>query len=1273
MNVNNLVFFDKNGESYNLSLNAGGYWEGADYFLPVSLALFDVSNVFILENTAPGVYKYPTMEVGSWFEIKWVNQDAKLNLFLFTVQREGVHSDDPPYIHKQDSITINHSDFGQVGTLDLTYPMQVNVAFTPSEERSYTRVMEIYYVVGSTSTKVLELTFYGEGEDEDERYRVWLENFGIKFNREDALLLKEYDLKEGLPDWSQINAARKSMLVTIDQVYPYVGTYKGLVNLINLLGYRDVLRVKEYWQDVDPNSLYYQNYAMVDVTDLMTVGDAAQVNFVDLNGQIKNGGKFKKTEFLALTYAFTVPSDTFDEDGLPEVESTTNFTVEEIFFKLHGVGRKLKQEILPVNVVIKDIIGEFIYFSKFNLRNWTDTTFIESTDINDDYSIHLLSPNTSSTQLKIRDLRPLYPKLDGTSEFPIVTFNLGQIEPYQDEQKYASDQIDYLIDAVDGYYESLTNYEFYHIGETNPLEPGDDTLLKIGCPIILEAYITDLMIKQLDGITFEDFILSEATTSSTLNTITTGTKYFSCATIQSFNVGSRVKITVSINQSLYMIGTVTEIAPIGYPPTTIKVSVDTAVGSATSTGWTVNLVDSHYTVGFLRYKNAYEIEWIIEGPQNYYFEWRDKVANVHKIPHMLPYSGEYTITLKVHDMHGGTSTESRKITVMGEEPVLEAFVKIQDKSKYDFKNLSNVTVEDLGNSPLYFPYAAVINLNGDNAPISDVTSHYLDWYTYSQKYGVGSPQTEVQIYNPLAGYETYENSAQPAKNRWGTGSANGQPTLSDYSTAAIRDLKYVTFSEMGYVGDLMDGFYIDFDNLYMDTPASYLTRIQFGGFSEVEFFMLISTPQDFVTYMETANLPGWKEYRYQVVGNRVKATSKFQDKKNHSILKFEYTLSGVFDALPYLPSSIDLDISDKTIKLGICTLFQAAMVGPSGPFWVGPSGPWYYGPSGPFYDYPSGGPYWIDDDGLIWVGPSGWYPGPSGPIWGGPSSWPDELDPLWPNPSGLLWPSPSSWMFPTIYSNTTLQLGDRVRIRNSSGGYAEGFVVTLSDYQVEIDVDLINAVDNFDSFDLAVVKSVYTFEKPEYVFDATTLVSVQSTLLQANVQIDEDLLFLNCPFADTLISLSDHKAATASDIRYWIDGGFVVYDNDLGEQTGFLPSEFDQNSLSTTNVRATYNTMIVPLHHPVFIIISNLPSNIETEWTLTKDSVEVAKVKTTSYFIWRFDSAGRYKIVAKTMDTRGNVYEVTAEIDAVSSMTIDDYSKYVEKQLNDRKFEMTRR
>ena len=1285
MNVNNLVFFDKNGESYNFTKNIIGYWEGADYFLPISLALFDVSNIFILEQVAPGVYKFPEMESTSKFEIKWLTQESKDNLFLFTVAREGIESDSPTYIQKQESITINHSDFNQSGTLDLTYPMQINVAFTPSAEKSYNRIMQLYYTTSTSTTLVLQMTFYGEGEDEDERYRIWLENFGIKFNREDALLLKDYDLKEGLPDWSQINIARKSLLVTIDQIYPYVGTYKGLVNLINLLGYKDVLRVKEYWQDSDPNSLYYQKYATVDITDLMQIGDSSAINLVDLNGQIKKGGKFKKTEFLALTYQFTQASDVYDDDGLPEVVSTTDFTVEEIFFKLHGLSNKLKLEILPINVLIKDVIGEFIYFSKFNLRNWTDTTFIESSQMNDDYSVQVLMPNVSATQLKIRDLKTLYPKIDGISEFPSLTFNSGQVYPYQNDQYYPTNQIDHLIQAVIGYYEQLNEYDYKRIDEINPMDSGDDTLPHIGCPIVLEAYIPDLTLQELDGITFGDFILSEATTSSTLNTISTGTKYFSCATIQSLAVGNKVKITVSINQSLYMIGTITELSPIGYSANTIKVSVDTANGVATSTGWTVNLVDSHYTVGLLKYKNAYEIEWIISGPQNYLFKWRDKVANIHKIPHMLPYTGEYSIDLVVYDMHGSISTAHKKLTVMEEEPILQAFIKIQDKTAYNLGNLDNITIGDLGESPVHRPYATVINLNGENAPLSGVYSHYLDWFTYSNNYGVGSPQDQIKIYNPEIGFESHTNSTLLAKKQFGTGSANGQPTISDYETAKLHDLKFVTFAEMGYVGDSLDGFFIEFPNLSTDSPSSYLNSMQFGGFTEIEFFMLITTPQDFITYIESANLPGWKEYRYQIVGDKVKATAKFQDKKNHSILKFISTLSGVFNANPYLPSSVDLDISSTIIQLGICTLFQSEMIGASGPFWINSSGPFYYGPSGPFYEHPSSGPYWINSTGSLYYGPSGWYVGPSGPVWGSPSSWPNELDDLWPNPFGDLWPNPSGWAFPTIYSNTLLQVGERIRIRNASGGYAEGFVITMSDYQLEVDIDLINDIGNFTTFDIAKVNTVYTFEKPNHVFDRQTLDRIQTTLAQAELELDEDLLFLNCPFPDQLISHKLNKAANASDIRYWIDKGYVRYDNIRGVQTipftlpdntikeldTYLPSVYDQNSLTMTQVRATYNTIIAPLYHPVFIIISNLTSNIESEWTLFLDSVEIVKVKTPSYFIWRFDKTGIYQLTVKSTDSRGNVSVLTTTIHVISTMSVDEYQEYIEKQLDNRKFEMS--
>ena len=506
MNINNLLFFDKNGESYNFSQNSDGVWEGADYFLPISTALYDVSNLFILESTNSG-YRFPVMEPGSKIIAKWITSENSDNFFLFTVAKEDPHTDSTTYITRQTGITIDYEDLSPSGStnLDLTYPLQLNVSFSPSEEVSYNRTLELYYETSSTTTKIASIYFYGEGEDEDERFRIWLANFGIKFNREDALLLKDYDLKEGLPDWKQINQARKEILVNRDQIYPYVGTYKGLINLIDILGYRDVLRVKEYWKDSDTNSPYYNKFAMVDVTDLMTAGSIDSINLVDLNGQIKKGGKFKKTEFLALAYEFSVASDNYDDDGVPEVEFTTDFEVDEIFYKLNRLSTKLKTEILPVNVVIKDIIGEFIYFNKFNLRNWSDVTYINSLEINDDYDLVINQPVTTSQLLQIRDIKTLYHKTNSTSAFPEISFNTSNTNPYELNQKYPISDIPSLLTGIQDYYLNLKNYEFAYHGQTNPMQSGDDIDGKVGCPVSLEAYIPDFTLGELDGSKFIDF------------------------------------------------------------------------------------------------------------------------------------------------------------------------------------------------------------------------------------------------------------------------------------------------------------------------------------------------------------------------------------------------------------------------------------------------------------------------------------------------------------------------------------------------------------------------------------------------------------------------------------------------------------------------------------------------------------------------------------------------------------------------------------------------
>ena len=43
-----------------------------------------------------------------------------------------------------------------------------------------------YYDILGNKTLILKIKFYGEGVGEDERFRIHLENFGIKFNKTDG-------------------------------------------------------------------------------------------------------------------------------------------------------------------------------------------------------------------------------------------------------------------------------------------------------------------------------------------------------------------------------------------------------------------------------------------------------------------------------------------------------------------------------------------------------------------------------------------------------------------------------------------------------------------------------------------------------------------------------------------------------------------------------------------------------------------------------------------------------------------------------------------------------------------------------------------------------------------------------------------------------------------------------------------------------------------------------------------------------------------------------
>ena len=1206
------------------------------------------------------------MESGSSFEVKWKTANNKTNLFLFNVLVQGTGTTAYNYLDKQEYLTINHSDFGQTGTLALTYPLQLNIAFTPSDEIAYARVLQIYYKTTTDSTLVLELTFYGEGEGEDERLRIWLANFGIKFNRQDALLLKDYDLKEGLVDYKELNAIRKLILVNRDQIYPYIGTYKGLLNILSLMGYRDVLRVKEYWKDIDTRSPYYNKFAMVDITDLLNITEDDALDLVDTNNQIKTGGKFEKTEFLALAYQFSKAGDTYDDDGLPNVITTTDFTVNEIFFKLYGVVVKLKDEIIPINVVIKDIIGEFIYFEKFNIRYWIDETTIESFSLSDEYQINIIEPpdyissfnhtldprtnnvvdtidSTNSNYLKIRDIKSLYRKVNGISIFPETTFNLGLIDPYDDSQYYSVDKKDALIQTISDYYSTVKSFIFEYPEGLNPLDQGDDTSDKIGCPIVLEAYVPDLTLQQLDGIQFIDFVTVAATTSSSTNTVGTGLKYFSCATIQPFKVGDYIKVYQSAYYNNYMIGIITEINPPSMSGNTIVIDVYSYNGEGTITGWTVQLIDRHFTIGNLKYKNVYELEWIITGPQNYRFEWRTSTFGTNKIPHILPHTGEYTIEVRAHDMTGASSIKFKKIIVSPDRPIIQVFTKIPDKFIYDFKNLHNITLGDLADSPLYYPYANVIN-SGQFL----ISNHYLDWNTYSNYYGVGANHTDIKLSSESDYFGRdfrgrdfftqrlftkdllipYSQSTGVIKNNWGTGSANGQATISNYLTASLGDLYHINFSNFGLTADQLDGFYITLRGEdYQYNLNSNLVAIKFGGFDEINLTTLANpTIEEVLNYLQNTSEAGLSNYSYKIIEtivgpsalplSRIKATATYQDPQNHSIIKLISIVTGLDSSLSkWTPSSANLTISSTDpLVYGPSSLPQTV-----------------YGPSSVPVPAITDGEYTLTD-------------------FGGSE---------------------------TLYGNTYLAVGDRLRIQNDNGDYIEGTITQMAVGQTVIIIDEAHGAGILSDFNLFLIDTVYTFNKPASVFNQTEIDKIQQNLLQTNLRIDEDLLFLDCPFNDCLQTLNPYTPAAASNINYWIDKGFVKYDNsEIGpssipaSQTGYLPSNYDENSFNLSNIKLTYGSLIVPLHHPIFITIANLVSNIETVWTLNLNGQLIVKVISTSYFIWRFTKPGTYTLDIDSVDTRGNHSISTSSIIVSTLVSPNEYKNYIEKQLNIRKYKI---
>mgnify|MGYP001261707725 CR=1 FL=1 len=424
-NWSNLHFFDKNGKAYNFLYDStADKWTGEIYLPAVSVGLFEVGQLFILEklfdeNSKTPQFGFPhakateanTAQTPCPWDVEWETTDpTEILLFLFNLnfdtgtQSALVQEDDGPPLQKLDSLSVpldydSSQTFltdGLLSTKKITSKaVQLNFAIrSESEENTFKRTLLIKDKC--TDSVLGEFVIYGETIGEDERLRVMTNNMGYNVLESDSSVFRNTDIKELLPNFTEVNLKRKEIMMEGSNIYPFIGSYKGLANAIKFFGY-NTLQVKEFWRNVDANSPQFGKY--IQSNNIALFDPSVKLN--DRQITLPNK-KYRKTSLFSLVYRINqIVPNTFDEDDLPVTKETFDFTIEEILIKLFGLKRKLEREFLPLNARIKDITGEADFFGLLEVTNTVSKNFKREVEVGRDVNFKM---NTDRCIL-MQDLR----------------------------------------------------------------------------------------------------------------------------------------------------------------------------------------------------------------------------------------------------------------------------------------------------------------------------------------------------------------------------------------------------------------------------------------------------------------------------------------------------------------------------------------------------------------------------------------------------------------------------------------------------------------------------------------------------------------------------------------------------------------------------------------------------------------------------------------------------------------------------------------------------
>ena len=429
---NNQIYFTTTYEN-----RPGGYFKGNIYFDPVSAGLYENEQIFVVQEfeTASG-YQYGLPHTGAtgstgsprwrtrWYNDNYGETDVTDIIFTYAIEDQLEGGDGEPLIVNYPNmvlpVDINSGDYYQNGFIHTNLvnseALAINVALNASEdaENIYERKLIVEDITTGTPEKIIEIDFYGQIIGEDERFKVLLENLGRAFYKSDSVILRDHDPDEPSPNFLEINEKRKELLVTGEEIFPYIGSYKGLINALKFFGYQD-LRIKEYWLNLNYKNLklespVQQNQSFLNaiksqqskgyslsyqIGDILDNENSGKYRLTQTYGPDKNGNyvlnvtsedslipsrTYKKTALFGLYYDLNKVTDDTDAFGYPVVNDAFKFTQEEVLIKIFALKERLKRDYLPLNARIIDITGEGVYFTIYNTKSWTD--IMERSDIN---------------------------------------------------------------------------------------------------------------------------------------------------------------------------------------------------------------------------------------------------------------------------------------------------------------------------------------------------------------------------------------------------------------------------------------------------------------------------------------------------------------------------------------------------------------------------------------------------------------------------------------------------------------------------------------------------------------------------------------------------------------------------------------------------------------------------------------------------------------------------------------------------------------------------